>query len=43
MDMDDWWKMNEQNPEQRGMQFSKHAYITSLPDDPNASLALRAR
>jgi len=42
-DMDDWWKKNEQNLAESGMRFSNHACITSLPDDQNASAALRAR
>lgn len=42
-DMDDWWKRNEQNLGRQGMRFSKHACITSLPDAPDASPALRAR
>jgi GTPase SAR1 family protein len=43
MDMDDWWKKNERNLEREGMKFSKHACITALPDDPDASSILRAR
>ena len=42
-DMDDWWMKNEDNLKKNGMQFSKHACITSLPDDPTASLTLRTR
>ena len=42
-DMDDWWKRNEQNLQRQGMHFSKHACITSLPDDQDASPALRMR
>ncbi|KAG1878195.1 hypothetical protein F4604DRAFT_1755825 [Suillus subluteus] len=42
-DMDKWWVKNEDNLESLGMRFSSHACITSLPDDPHASPALRAR
>ncbi|KAJ8584512.1 kinase-like protein [Rhizopogon salebrosus TDB-379] len=42
-DMDDWWKKNECNLEREGLKFSKHACITALPDDPDASSILRAR
>ncbi|KAG1742186.1 hypothetical protein EDB19DRAFT_1634044 [Suillus lakei] len=41
--MDDWWAKNKDNLERLGMRFSAHACITSLPDDPNASPAMRAR
>ncbi|KAG2153914.1 hypothetical protein DEU56DRAFT_428930 [Suillus clintonianus] len=43
VNMDNWWTKNKDNLESLGMRFSKHACITSLPDDPNASLAMRAR
>jgi predicted GTPase len=43
MDMDKWWTKNKDNLESLGMRFSKHACITSLPDDPHASSAMRAR
>ncbi|KAG1731478.1 kinase-like domain-containing protein, partial [Suillus paluster] len=36
-DMDDWWTNNKGELERLGMQFSNHACITSLPDDPSAS------
>ncbi|KAG2099652.1 hypothetical protein BD769DRAFT_1698922 [Suillus cothurnatus] len=42
-DMDKWWVKNKDNLESLGMRFSKHACITSLPDDPHASSAMRAR
>jgi hypothetical protein len=42
-DMDEWWVKNKDNLESLGMRFTAHACITSLPDDPNASLAMRAR
>jgi predicted GTPase len=42
-DMDMWWVMNKDNLESLGMRFTAHACITSLPDDPNASPAMRAR
>jgi hypothetical protein len=42
-DMDVWWAKNKDNLESLGMRFTAHACITSLPDDPNASLAMRAR
>ncbi|OAX33738.1 kinase-like protein [Rhizopogon vinicolor AM-OR11-026] len=42
-DMDEWWKKNEQNLERQGVQFSKHACIMSLPNDPAASPVLCAR
>jgi len=41
--MDDWWEKNKDNLRRNGMEFSKHACITSLPDDPTASDTLRAR
>jgi len=41
--MNDWWEKNEQNLRHQGMQFSRHACITSLPDDQDASPALHAR
>ncbi|OJA20585.1 hypothetical protein AZE42_05376 [Rhizopogon vesiculosus] len=43
LDMDEWWKKNGQNLECQGVQFSEHACITSLPNDPAASPALCAR
>ncbi|KAJ8596197.1 hypothetical protein M405DRAFT_220225 [Rhizopogon salebrosus TDB-379] len=43
MDMDDWWKKNEGNLEREGMRFSKHACITALPDDPDASFHARRK
>ncbi|KAG1878178.1 hypothetical protein F4604DRAFT_599421 [Suillus subluteus] len=43
MDMDKWWVKNKDNLESLGMRFSAHACITSLPDDPYASPAMRAR
>jgi threonine aldolase len=42
-DMDGWWAEKKENLESLGMRFTAHACITSLPDDPNASPALRAR
>ncbi|KAG1851684.1 hypothetical protein F4604DRAFT_1806995 [Suillus subluteus] len=42
-DMDKWWVKNKDNLESLGMRFSTHACITSLPDDPYASPAMRAR
>ncbi|KAG1761961.1 hypothetical protein EDD22DRAFT_778972, partial [Suillus occidentalis] len=42
-DMDGWWAKNKDNLESLGMRFTAHACITSLPDDPNASPAMRAR
>ncbi|KAG1896008.1 uncharacterized protein F5891DRAFT_1055650, partial [Suillus fuscotomentosus] len=42
-DMDAWWTKNKDNLERLGMQFSAHACITSLPDNPTSSLAMRAR
>ncbi|KAG2127050.1 hypothetical protein BD769DRAFT_1575338 [Suillus cothurnatus] len=42
-DMDEWWARNEDNLRSLGMRFSTHACITSLPDDPHASPAKRAR
>ncbi|KAG1851117.1 hypothetical protein F4604DRAFT_1307878 [Suillus subluteus] len=42
-DMDKWWVKNKDNLESLGMRFSAHACITSLPDDPNSSPAVRAR
>lgn len=42
-DMDKWWVRNKDNLESFGMRFSAHACITSLPDDPHASFAMRAR
>ncbi|KAG2066544.1 hypothetical protein BDR04DRAFT_1106521 [Suillus decipiens] len=42
-DMDKWWVRNKDNLESLGMRFSAHACITSLPDDPHASSAMRAR
>jgi predicted GTPase len=42
-DMDRWWVKNKDNLESLGMRFSSHACITSLPDDPRASPAMRAR
>jgi hypothetical protein len=42
-DMDMWWARNKDNLESFGMRFSAHACITSLPDDPRASSAMRAR
>ncbi|KIK33064.1 hypothetical protein CY34DRAFT_813857 [Suillus luteus UH-Slu-Lm8-n1] len=42
-DMDGWWTKNKDNLESLGMRFTAHACITSMPDDPNASLARRAR
>ena len=41
-DMDHWWQKNEENLRRQGMQFSRHACITSLPDYQE-SPALRAR
>ncbi|KAG2113734.1 uncharacterized protein F5147DRAFT_570888, partial [Suillus discolor] len=41
--MDAWWTKNKDNLERLGMRFSAHACITSLPDDPTSSLAMRAR
>ncbi|KAG1812482.1 kinase-like domain-containing protein [Suillus subaureus] len=41
--MDNWWTNNEGNLGHLGMRFSAHACITSLPDDPKSSLAMRAR
>ncbi|KAG2153918.1 hypothetical protein DEU56DRAFT_878455, partial [Suillus clintonianus] len=41
--MDDWWTKNRENLERLGMQFSSHACIMSLPDDPNAPSAVRTR
>ncbi|KAG2052404.1 hypothetical protein BDR06DRAFT_887707, partial [Suillus hirtellus] len=43
MDMDVWWTKNKDNLERLGMRFSAHACITSLPDDPTSSPAMRAR
>ncbi|KAG0708299.1 kinase-like domain-containing protein [Suillus ampliporus] len=43
MDMDNWWQENERKLEELGMRFSKHACITSLPDDLNASPVMRKR
>ncbi|KAG1749596.1 hypothetical protein EDD22DRAFT_808530 [Suillus occidentalis] len=42
-DMDRWWVKNKDNLESLGMRFTAHACITSLPDHPNASPAIRAR
>ncbi|KAG1807744.1 hypothetical protein EV424DRAFT_226910 [Suillus variegatus] len=42
-DMDVWWTKNKDNLESLGMRFSAHACITSLPDDPTSSPAMRAR
>ncbi|KAG2337553.1 kinase-like protein [Suillus weaverae] len=42
-DMDKWWTNNKDNLERLGMRFSSHACITSLPDDPTSSPAMRAR
>jgi predicted GTPase len=42
-DMDGWWAKNKDNLGSLGMRFNAHACITSLPDDPNASFAMRAR
>ncbi|KAG1870430.1 hypothetical protein C8R48DRAFT_652962 [Suillus tomentosus] len=42
-DMDNWWTKNKDNLERLGMRFSAHACITSLPDDPTSSPAIRAR
>ncbi|KAG2740557.1 hypothetical protein P692DRAFT_201727971, partial [Suillus brevipes Sb2] len=42
-DMDGWWAKNKDNLESLGMRFTAHACITSLPNDPNASPAMRAR
>ncbi|KAG1840227.1 kinase-like domain-containing protein [Suillus tomentosus] len=42
-DMDVWWTKNKDNLERLGMRFSAHACITSLPDDPTYSPAMRAR
>ncbi|KAG2030008.1 hypothetical protein BDR03DRAFT_929338 [Suillus americanus] len=42
-DMDMWWVKNKDSLESLGMRFSAHACITSLPDDPHASPAMRAR
>ncbi|KAG2072299.1 hypothetical protein BDR04DRAFT_419600 [Suillus decipiens] len=42
-DMDDWWVKNQDNLESLGMRFSAHACITSLPNDPHPSSAIRAR
>ncbi|KAG0704684.1 kinase-like domain-containing protein [Suillus ampliporus] len=42
-DLDKWWPKNKDNLESLGMRFSAHACITSLPNDPNASPAMRAR
>ncbi|KAG1851142.1 hypothetical protein F4604DRAFT_1308173 [Suillus subluteus] len=42
-DMNNWWRYNRDNLERLGMRFSAHACITSLPVDPNASDAMRAR
>ena len=41
-DMDVWWTKNNENLERLGMSFSKHACITSLPDDPDTTPAMRA-
>ncbi|KAG1837924.1 kinase-like domain-containing protein [Suillus subalutaceus] len=41
--MDQWWMRNKDNVERLGMRFSAHACITSLPDDPHASPAMRGR
>ncbi|KAG1837932.1 hypothetical protein DFJ58DRAFT_814996 [Suillus subalutaceus] len=41
--MDKWWTRNKDNLESLGMRFSAHVCITSLPDDPHASSAMRAR
>ena len=40
-DMDHWWQKNEENLRRQGMQFSRHACITSLPDDQDTSPVLR--
>ncbi|KAG1904355.1 uncharacterized protein F5891DRAFT_1014311, partial [Suillus fuscotomentosus] len=42
-DMDVWWTKNQDNLERLGMRFSAHGCITSLPDDPTSSPAMRAR
>jgi predicted GTPase len=42
-DMDNWWTNNEGYLEHLGMRFAAHACITSLPDDPKSSLAMRTR
>jgi predicted GTPase len=41
--MDNWWTKNKDNLEHLGMRFSSHACITSLPNDPESSLEMRAR
>ncbi|KAG1812472.1 uncharacterized protein BJ212DRAFT_1369894 [Suillus subaureus] len=41
--MDQWWTSNKDNLERLGMRFSAHACITSLPDNPHASPAMRGR
>lgn len=41
--MDQWWMSNKDNLERLGTRFSAHACITSLPDDPHASPAIRGR
>ncbi|OAX40837.1 hypothetical protein K503DRAFT_569720 [Rhizopogon vinicolor AM-OR11-026] len=35
--MDDWRTKNKRSLERIGVHFSKHACITSLPDDPRTS------
>ncbi|KAG1878199.1 kinase-like domain-containing protein [Suillus subluteus] len=35
--MDDWWTQHEGDLKRLNMQFSNHACITSLPDDPSTS------
>lgn len=35
--MDDWWTKHKGDMERLGMQFSNHACISSLPDDPSTS------
>jgi hypothetical protein len=35
--MDDWWTKHKGDLERLGMQFSNHACISSLPDDPSTS------
>jgi predicted GTPase len=42
-DMDNWWTKKKDVLESLGMRFSAHACITSLPDNPNAPPAMRAR
>lgn len=41
--MDEWWMTHKDNLKRLGMQFSSHACITSLPDDPHASPAICRR